>query len=133
VSPELELQGAVVARLKSDSSVTALISTRVYDPVPASPTFPYVSYGPETAISDDAECVTGFSINVQLDAWSRQGGFKEVKEIADAVRASLHGYAFNLSTNAAVFFEHRITRNFRDPDGLTNHSAITFEGFVEKH
>lgn len=132
--PSLELQGAIVARLKDVSAgVTALVGQRIYDPVPAVPTFPYISLGPDDAISDDAECITGFEITVQIDAWSRQPGFKEVKTIADAVRVALHDYAFTLSANAAVLFEHRITRNLRDPDGLTSHSAMTFTGFVEKH
>lgn len=131
-SPELELQGAIVARLKADAGVTALISTRVYDPVPPNPTFPYSSFGPRDAISDDADCVTGYEINWQIDAWSQQPGSKQAMQIADAIRSSLHGHDFILTDNAAVFFEHRVTRTFRDPDGLTTHAAMTFTGFVEK-
>ena len=33
-SPSLELQGAIVARLKASAGLTALISGRVYDAVP---------------------------------------------------------------------------------------------------
>lgn len=131
-SPELELQGQAVARLKGDSAVTALVGTRIYDPVPNNAIFPYVSLGSTDTVSDDAECITGFEIAMQIDAWSRASGFKEVKQIADAVRESLHEYDFNLPVNAAVLFEHRTTRIFRDPDGLTSHAAITFIGFVEK-
>lgn len=130
--PSLELQGAIVARLKNVSAVQALIGTRIYDPVPIGATFPYVSLGPDDLISDDADCITGFEITVQIDVWSRQPGFKEAKQISDAVREALHDYDFNLSVNASVLFEHRITRNLRDPDGLTNHAVMTFTGFVEK-
>lgn len=130
--PSLELQGAIVAVLKNTAAVQSLIGTRIYDPVPAGATFPYVSIGPDDLISDDADCITGFEITVQIDAWSRQPGFKEVKQVSDAVREALHNYAFSLSVNASVLFEHRITRNLRDPDGLTTHAAMTFTGFVEK-
>ncbi len=130
--PSLELQGAIVARLKNTAAVAALVGQKIYDPVPPSATFPYVSLGPDDLVSDDADCITGFEITVQIDAWSRQPGFKEVKQISDAVRESLHDYDFTLSVNAAVLFVHRITRNMRDPDGLTNHAAMTFTGFVEK-
>lgn len=132
-SPELELQGAIVARLKSDATVTALIGQRVYDPVPASPVFPYVSFGPRDAISDDADCITAFEISLQLDVWSREPGSKQALQIADAIRTSLDEYAFTLTANAAVLFEHRLTRTFRDPDGLSTQAAITFTGVVEKH
>jgi hypothetical protein len=130
--PSLELQGAIVARLKADGAVQALVGQRIYDPVPPAATFPYLSLGADDVISDDADCITGFEITVQIDAWSRQPGFKEVKQIGDAVRVALHDYDFTLSVNASVLFEHRVTRNMRDPDGLTNHAAITFTGFVEK-
>jgi len=131
-SPSLELQGAVVARLKADAEVTALIGTRVYDRVPDNGTFPYVSFGPEQVLSVDADCITGFEINMQIDAWSRSMGFPEVKRIAEAVRASLHGYDLAIADNALVSFEHRQTRIFRDPDGLTNHAAIEFVAIVEQ-
>lgn len=131
-SPELELQGGTVSRLKADPAVTALVAGRIYDPVPSNAVFPYISLGPTDSISDDAECITGFEIAMQVDAWSRASGFKEVKQIADAVRVSLHDHDFELPVNAAVLFQHRTTRIFRDPDGLTSHAALTFIGFVEK-
>jgi hypothetical protein len=131
-SPSLELQGAIVARLKADSGVTAVIGSRVYDPPPANATFPYVSIGPSDEFSDDADCITGFVVTMQLDGWSRTGSFTEARRIADAVRATLHGYEFNLSANALVLFEHRITRMFRDPDGITSHAAMTFTALVEQ-
>lgn len=131
-SPELELQGAIVGRLKADAGVIALVGTRIYDPVPSTQTFPYVSFGPRDSLSDDADCITGFEITMQIDAWSRTSGFKEALQIADAVRTCLAGYEFTLTVNAAVLFEHRVTRTFRDPDGITSHAALTFTGFVEK-
>lgn len=131
-SPSLELQGGIVSRLKSVSEVTSIIGTRVYDPVPGTTVFPYVSFGPRDEVTDDADCITGFEITMQLDGWSRAGGFPEISRLADAVRDALHGYEFNITANALVLFEHRITRIFRDPDGITNHAAMTFTALVEQ-
>lgn len=131
-SPTLELQGAIVTRLKAQPAVTALIGQRIYDDVPAQPVFPYVSFGPSDELTEDAECIEGFEISMQIDVWSRSVGFPEARQIADAVRQALHGYEFNLTSNALVTFQHRITRMFRDPDGLTNHAALTFAGFAEQ-
>lgn len=131
-SPTLELQGAIVTRLKAYSSLTAHIGQRVYDSVPAQPAFPYVSIGPSDEVTDDAECIDGFEISMQIDVWSRAVGFPEARQIADAVRQALHGYEINLAGNALVYFHHRVTRMFRDPDGLTNHAALTFTGFAEQ-
>lgn len=139
-SPSLELQGTIVARLKADSSVTALVGARVYETVPpeeerharTGAAFPYVSMGPADELSDDAECINGFEIALQVDVWSRAVGSPEAKTIADAIRTSLRDYDFPLVSNALVLFQHQQTRFLRDPDGLTTHGIIIFEAFIEQ-
>lgn len=130
--PDLELQGLIVRVLRADPGVTALVAGRVYDRVPEDFAFPYITYGPSDATSDDADCITAYAITLQLDVWSREVGFPEAKRIGEAVRTALASDALYLDDNALVFLEHRQTRTFRDPDGLTNHSALTFEASVER-
>lgn len=131
-SPSLELQGAIVARMKAFVDLTGLVADRIYDRVPVEPAFPYVSWGPEQAVADDTDCITGFEVFLQIDAWSRAVGFPEVKRVAEAVRAALHQYELPLADNALVSLEHRQTRFFRDPDGLTSHAAIEIVALVEQ-
>lgn len=138
-SPTLELQAPIIQRLKADTATAALAGARVYDFVPTEAkriadtgkAWPYVAMGPSDETSDDAECITGFDISIQIDCWSRAVGFVEVRQLSDAIRESIHGYEFELTTNALVYFEHRQTRIFRDPDGLTSHAAMTFAAFIE--
>ncbi|MPR62761.1 DUF3168 domain-containing protein [Ochrobactrum intermedium] len=131
-SPTYELQGQIVTLLKASPELTALIGGRIYDRVPESPTFPYVSFGPSDEVSDDADCIDGFEVTMQLDVWSRAVGFPECRRIVDAVRKALPEDGILLADNALVTFNHRISRLFRDPDGLTSHGAMTFEAFVEQ-
>ena len=131
MDPDLELQGAIVQLLKADAGVAALVADRVYDNVPKAPVFPYITFGSVDTGTDDAECITGFEIFVQLDVWLREIGFPECKRINNAVRKALHDADITLSTNALVFLEHRRTQTLRDPDGLTSHGAMTFEASVE--
>lgn len=132
-NPELELQGAIVARLKADPAVMALVNGRIYDSVPQGAAFPYVTIGPVDSVTDDADCITGLDVAQQIDCWSRAPGFPECKKIVDAVRASLHDFDLVLASNALAFFEHRTTRITRDPDGLTSHGILGFEAAVERH
>jgi hypothetical protein len=133
-TPELELQSAIVARLKADPGVAALVAGRIYDSVPASAAFPYVSIGPVDSVGFDPDCITGFDVAQQIDCWSRAVGFPECKKIVDAVRTALHGKeeAMPLASNGMTFFEHRTTRITRDPDGLTSHGILGFEASVER-
>lgn len=130
-SPMLELQGAIVQRLKQNGLVASLIADRVYDEPPESPTFPYVSFGPSDERPQFTDCVDSFEINFQIDCWSRSVGFPEVRKISDAIQRAMKA-DFSLNDNAVVYVEHIITRTFRDPDGLTSHAAINFEAVIEQ-
>jgi hypothetical protein len=133
-NPELELQGAIVARLKADPAVTALVAGRVYDSVPQNAAFPYITIGPVDSVGFDPDCITGLEIAQQIDCWSRAVGFPECKKITDAVRAALHDREADmpLASNAMAFFEHRTTRIVRDPDGLSSHGILGFEASIER-
>lgn len=134
-SPELELQGAIVARLKADGAVMALVNG-VYDQPPdtafAAPKESYVTIGEAQFLRDDATCVSGGEVYLTLHAWSRKVGYPVAKQIANAVMESLHLAPLTLATNRLISIMHRQTRVFRDPDGLTSHAVIDFVANVEK-
>ena len=133
----LEMQAAIVARLKADAPLRALIGDRVYDHVPrtadgkVNAVYPYVSFGPEQVLADGWDCQESSEIVLQIDAWSRAVGFPEVKKIAEAVRRALHEEDLQLSVNALVSLEFENRRVMRDPDGATSHAAMTFRAIVE--
>jgi hypothetical protein len=131
-SPSLELQGAIVTRLKGVAGVTSLIRQRVYDTVPANPTFPYVTVGPMVELSDDADCIKGFDITFDINVWSRAVGFPEAEKISDAVRIGILEPELTLADNALVYLQHRQNVFSRDPDGLTNRARMSFEAFAEQ-
>lgn len=132
MSPELELQGAIVAALKADPAVSGIAAGHIYDRVPEDRVFPYVSIGATDTVEADAECLTGYEITQQIDIWSREVGYPECKRLTDAVRAALHEIDLALATNALVFLRCIQARMYRDPDGLTSHGALTFEASVER-
>jgi len=138
-SPAHELQLAIVAQLKGDAAVTALVAQRVYDDVPSETqrasrtggSWPYVSMGPSDETSDNADCIDGFEITVQIDVWSQDVGYPEARRIADAVRRALKT-DLDLTDNAMVSFEHRVTRYLPDPNPLVRRAAMTFTALVEQ-
>ena len=131
-SPSLELQGAIVARLKAWAGLSGTVNGRVYDAVPAGAAFPYITVGEGDETSDDADCIDGFEISLDIDIWSRANGYPEAKRISDEIRNAINSADLALPTNALVEFRHRQTRFLRDPDGKTSHAVMTFEGFAEQ-
>lgn len=133
-SPDLELQGAIVARLKSYAPLTALVGQKIYDRPPADAKEPYVDIGEAQSLRRDAECADAQEIYLTLHAWSvYPGGFMEVKQIADAIVAALHQYDMTLPTNRLISISHRQTRVFEDGDGITSHAVIEFVAFTERN
>lgn len=133
-SPSLEIQGLLVSRLKGTGSVSSLVNG-VYDSVPADPwgsTEAYISFGAESMVPDDADCVAGETITIQVDVWSRKTGRVQCKRIMDAVKAALHlRDDIPIADNAIVECRLVLTQVLKDPDGLTTHGVMQFEFAVE--
>ena len=102
-SPDLELQGAIVARLKARTSLTALVAQRIYDRPPTNAAFPYVEYGESQVIREDVTCTKSNLIYVTIHAWSQySGGFKELKEIMHELVQGLDEAPLVLPTNRLI-------------------------------
>ncbi len=133
MSPSLELQRALVADLKAQSSISALVGGRVYDNVPERPTFPYVSFGPEDHTNQDAECIRAQSLFIQLDVWSREPSSAECRNILDALKRRIEANQYSVSSNAVVG-EAQIERQriMRDSDGRTWHGILSVVFEIEQ-
>lgn len=128
LDPSLELQAAIVAALKGESP--PIIGGRIYDSVPTSPMFPYISLGEGQVLPDKSSCIDGVEIYPQIDVWSRGVGFGETKQIVKDVLRLLDDRTLALSGFNTVVFEYQSVQYLRDPDGLTRHAAVTFHGIV---
>jgi hypothetical protein len=131
-SVELELQGAIVARLKADATFASVAGGRFYDQPPTPVTYPYATIGEAQTIRDDATCISGGQVHLTMHAWSQAVGFPEVRRVADSIVESLHHAPLTLPTNRLISLNHRQTQVFRDPDGLTSHAVISLVAYVEK-
>jgi hypothetical protein len=129
--PSLELQAAVVTALKGNAGVIAVVGTRVYDNVPPTATFPYISLGDSQVLPDKADCIDGTEIFFNLDGWSRDLRFPECKSISKAVVAALDDQALTVTGYTAVVFELDSINYLRDPDGITRHVALSFRALVQ--
>lgn len=140
MDPTLELQGAIIARLRADATLAAIVgkttggTVKVFDNAPSGTTEPYVSIGPTSFQQEDADCIEGGEVMFQIDAWSTGdgnsvGASTQVRKMADAIRRALHRHEFALVQNAVVMFEHWRTDYLRN--GQDTHASVRFTGFVE--
>lgn len=126
--PSLPLQGAYVARLKSQ---VAAVASRVYDRPPDNVVFPYLTIGDIQTISDGADCLDATEVYVTLHVWSRLVGQVETRQIAAACRTALHEWLPALAGYRCVEHVHQDTRTLDDPDGITSHGVLTFRALID--
>lgn len=128
-----ELQRLLYSTLKADADVMA-IAANVYDHVPANEfgsKTAYVSFGPVDSHEDDADCISGQEVNIQIDCWSKAVGAVECKKLVDAVRKALHRKPLELTDNALVDVWVTLTRVFPDPEGVT-HGVVSVTCTIEE-
>jgi len=131
MSSSVELQDAILAILRADSGVGALIGDAIYDG-PAQ-TYPCVQFGPASYVPDDADEIDAGVEVVQLDCWVKGDQRLWVtKRLVGAVRKALHRAEADLATSALVSMEVTLTRSFMDVDGLTGHGVVQVECIIEE-
>lgn len=123
-----EFQKALFAALDG----VTLAGASVFDQVPESNPFPRITIGDEQVIDDGNTCRDGWEVFADVHCWSRpaSGSKIEVKTLAAQVVAAVRGIAA-IAGFSLVSIEHQTTRFFRDPDGLTEHAAISFRALID--
>lgn len=141
--PSLALQATVIAALKADTDVAAIVSGRVYDRIPETHRFPYVRVGDDQVIANKAECFEGsVTVYSTLHAFSRpQEDSTNATQPRGRVESKLlTGAIIRLldeNTNLAVedytlvIFEFEDSTIETEPDGLTEHAMIRFRAELD--
>ncbi|HEX3674034.1 MAG TPA: DUF3168 domain-containing protein [Rhizomicrobium sp.] len=125
------LQQAIFAALGADSGVQALIGARLFDAVPRDATFPYAVLGDDAETNWDTATESGSAHVAAIDVWSRGGGHKESKLIADAVRAALDGAALVPPGQTLIGIRYQGADFAREEDGETYRATLHFRAVME--
>lgn len=128
----LPIQKAVIAALKADVTVSGIVGNRVHDAVPPTAAKPYLSLGPTQVLPDIAEEYEGSEVTFQIDGWSSGPKSVEAKQIGAAVRNALSGATLPLEDNQHLVNIEIVQTNYLpEPDGITQHAALTFRARTE--
>ena len=127
------LQSAIFAALSADETVQSLlgIPPRIFDAVPRGAAFPYAVLGDGTETNWDTATDAGSEHQAVVTVWSRNGGHKEAKSIAEAIRFLLNGATLSLSGHALVDLRHLATQFARSTDGETYSATLHFRAVTE--
>jgi hypothetical protein len=133
VSASVELSDLVLAILKADAGVGALVGDRIYDQAPGGAAFPHLTLGPSDYAPRDADCIPGREETLQIDVWHRDGGrLWPCRRTADAVKDALHDRDGELATQALADLRVTLVRVIEDPDGITAHGVVQVTATIEE-
>jgi len=118
MSATLDLQKWIFEALQNNNALSSVLGgAKIYDDIPDNAELPYLVFG--KFITEDWSTGTeeGGEHFIELTAWSKGRGRKEVTLIGEACKAALNGLSAGSSTNKLVNFHHQITTTERSKDG----------------
>ena len=131
INHEAALQAALIARLRADDALDALVGGRIWDGEPARRVFPYVTVSrvesrPVRADGGGVEQV------LTLTGHSRFEGLEETRAISAAIRAALH--EADLTAEGVRVVNPRVTFAdvFGSPEGRRSHAVVRVRAVTEE-
>lgn len=133
MSASSALQKAIVAALKADAGVVALVDARVYDVPPVDVGFPFVSLGPGDFMTERRDDMVARTETIQIDVWTRDERRRQpCKALMDAVTSALDQADLTLDDPYGLGrLDLVLARLLDDPDGITRHGVLQFEAEIE--
>ena len=131
INHEAALQAALIARLRGDDALDALVAGRIWDGEPAKRVFPYV-----TATRVESRPVRadggGTEQVLTLTGHSRFEGLEETRAISAAIRAALH--EADLTAEGVRVVNPRVTFAdvFGSPEGRRSHAVVRVRAVTEE-
>lgn len=115
--------------------MSVLVSDRVWYRAPENQAFPNIAGFDTFGIRDDATCVSGEDITLNVHGWTRDGldPLQDARSLAFEIGQALHGFPLPLPGNQLVTLDHRGDRVFYDIDGLTGHAVVEFRAIVQSN
>ena len=120
MSAALALQTALIAALRADAPLTALLGGEaIHDGAPQGAGFPHVALADLTSLDYSDSSGEGEEHFATLLVWSREGGRRQALEILGAMTAVLDGAALSLASHALINLAVERTEARRQPDART--------------
>ena len=130
--PALELQKAIFAALSQDAPLAALLDgPRVFDRVPATTPFPYVTFGRTSLFDWSTGTESGVEQLFTLHVWSKAGGKSETLAILARIGELLDDQPLTLDGHALVSLRLEFSEVRYDEDLAVHHGLARFRALIE--
>ena len=129
MSEQVQTAIAIIAALKADAPLTALLTTyaatpAVFTHVPQDlSTYPYVVLFEAGLDGDDNDCFLGFDGTLNIHSWTDQRDMAVIGNIQKAIYDVLHHAELTMTGYQLIELHQEFSTILRDPDGITLHGV----------
>ena len=131
MSSAAELQKAIFAALGANAALTSVVGTRIFDHAPANAAFPYITFGRTSVYDWSTGTESGTEQLFTLHVWSKSKGKKEVLEIMELARETLHDAALELEGHSLVNLRLEFSEARYDDRNEAHHGLLRFRAVTE--
>jgi len=131
MSSAAELQKAIFAALGANAALTSVVGTRIFDHAPANAAFPYITFGRTSVYDWSTGTESGTEQLFTLHVWSKSKGKKEVLEIMELARETLHDAALELEAHRLVNLRLEFSEARYDDRNEAHHGLLRFRAVTE--
>lgn len=130
-SAAFPIQQAIYNILTNDAILMSKVKG-VYDEVPETQAFPYITIGEMTSGPFRTFSRFGEETTITLHIWSRYRGFKEAALILDDMNRLLADKEVAIPGFDVVACYYEFSETLRDPDGQTRHIPVRYRIQLQK-
>lgn len=133
MSSQVQTVIAIIAALKADTALTALLtsyasSPAVFTHVPQDlELYPYVVLFDVGLDADDNDCRLGFDGVINIHSWSDERDMAVIGNIQKAIYDALHHAELTMAGYSMVELAQEFSTILRDPDGITLHGVQRYK------
>ncbi len=127
--PIIQLQAALVAALKADAQLTALVGTSIFDAPPKDAAPPYVAIARHDLVPRDGDAAPGQEHRLALHIWAGQPSRRAALAIAEQVLAV--ALALAPGSIRVTHRQHDRTETAIDLETGQARAAVTLRFFTE--
>jgi Protein of unknown function (DUF3168) len=131
MSSAAELQKAIFEALGANVALAALVGTRIFDHAPANAAFPYITFGRTSVYDWSTGTENGAEQLFTVHVWSKGKGKKEVLEIMELARSTLHDTSLDLEGYQLVNMRLEFSEARYDDRNEAHHGLLRFRAVTE--
>jgi hypothetical protein len=132
VSASWALQKAVHVALTNSAALTALTGgIRVFDEVPRSTSFPYVTHGESIVRDWSTSTDDGHEHSISIHVWSQGAGRKQAHDMLGIIEQTIDGQALLLDGHRLITLRPEHSEVRRESDGETWRGLLRLRATTE--